>query len=215
VTRRPGRLHARGTIPCVSSFATRALDAGTFEDFARLADEHDGVWGGCYCLGFHAEGAERSSRRRGIKEELVRDGRAHAALVYDGEQCIGWCQFGPPQELPRIKRKRAYDAGEPQPPDWRITCFFVHREHRGRGVAAAALAGALAEIARLGGGTVESFPEDADGRRTSAGFLHNATTSVFERHGFTRVRPLGKHHWLVTRTVDPLTPSAGREAAAG
>jgi len=79
-------------------------------------------------------------------------GRAHAALVYDGERCVGWCQFGSPDELPRIKHRKAYLAGAEAPPDWRITCFFVDREHRGAGVAGAALAGALEAIGRLGGG---------------------------------------------------------------
>jgi GNAT superfamily N-acetyltransferase len=107
--------------------------------------------------------------------------------------------------VPRIQRRRAYDAEAPRSPDWRITCFFVDKDHRGRGVASAALAGALEEIARLGGGTVESFPEAADGRRISASFLNNATVSLFERHGFAKIRPLGKHHWLMATTIEGLT----------
>ncbi len=86
-------------------------------------------------------------------------------------------------------------------PDWRITCFFVDRSYRGKGGAAAALKGALGEIARLGGGTVESYPEDAEGRSLSGSFLHNATLSLFEREGFQRTRRLGKNHWVVTRAV--------------
>ena len=87
------------------------------------------------------------------------------------------------------------------PPDWRITCFFVDRRHRRSGVASTALAGALHEIARLGGGTVESYPEDSEGRSVSASFLHNGTVAMFERHGFERTRRLGKHHWVVSRVV--------------
>ena len=136
------------------------------------------------------------------------DGTAHAALVYDGENCVGWCQFGPVDELPRIKRRRAYESLEPRAPDWRITCFFVDREYRGQGVATAALRAALKEIARLGGGLVESFPEDVTDRRTSAGFLHNATTLVFERQGFTREHPLGKRHWLMTKEISGDTVDA-------
>lgn len=60
----------------------------------------------------------------------VRAGQAHAALVYDGSECVGWCQFGPTEELPRIKHKRAYLADVKQLPDWRITCFFVDSKHR-------------------------------------------------------------------------------------
>jgi GNAT superfamily N-acetyltransferase len=87
---------------------------------------------------------------------------------------------------------------------------FVDREYRGQGVATAARRGALKEIARLGGGLVESFPEDVTDRRTSAGFLHNATTSVFERLGFKREQPLGKRHWLMTEKVPASGDSRGR-----
>ena len=31
-----------------------ALD--TWDDFARLVEANNGVWGGCWCMGFHPEG---------------------------------------------------------------------------------------------------------------------------------------------------------------
>ena len=138
----------------------------------------------------------------------MRHGRAHAALVYDGERCVEWCQFGPAGELPRIKHQKAYRAALAELPDWRITCFFVGRTHRGRGVAGTALAGALREIGRLGGGVVESYPEDTTARKVSGSFLYNATVTLFEWHGFERRRQIGRHHWVVTRSVAPESPGA-------
>jgi GNAT superfamily N-acetyltransferase len=155
-------------------------------------------------MSFHPEGVGRGktpSQNRSEKEHRVREGKAHAALVYDGPACVGWCQFGPTEELPRIKNRKAYLDGLVDSPDWRITCFFVDREYRGNGVASAALRGALREIARLGGGTVESYPEEAEGRSVSASFLHNGTVSLFERQGFRRARRLGKNHWVVAKVV--------------
>jgi len=185
-------------------FRVMPLDEATWPDFAALVERHNGVWGGCWCMAFHAEGVGRSkppAQNRAEKEQRVRDGRAHAALVYDGADCIGWCQFGPTEELPRIKHQRAYEAGLAELPDWRITCFFVDKARRGRGVAAAALAGALREIARLGGGTVESYPEDTAGRSVSSSFLHNGTVAMFEQQGFSRTRRIGKDRWVVSRVV--------------
>lgn len=121
----------------------------------------------------------------------------------------GWCQYGPAAELPRIKHKRAYDAGAAASPDWRITCFFAAKTHRRSGVASVALAGALDQIQRGGGGRVESYPEDVTGRKGSNGFLYNATVSLFEAHGFQRTRGLGKHHWVVTKGVPAKTADAG------
>ena len=180
---------------------TRGLDQATWPDFARLVERHNGVWGGCWCLGFHSEGHERGPHRRQRKEDRVRAGQAHAALVYDEAECVGWCQFGPPDELPRIKHRKVYESVSGDVPDWRITCFFVDRDYRRQGVASAALGGALAEIARLGGGVVESFPQNTSSQLVSASFLYNATTSLFESHGFERVRPLGKNHWLMRKVV--------------
>jgi GNAT superfamily N-acetyltransferase len=186
------------------TFAIKALDVTTWPDFAALTEDHHGVWDGCWCLGFHEEGRPHlhtPEERRALKEMRVREGRAHAALVFDGDRCVGWCQFGPTQELPRIKHQKAYREGLGELPDWRITCFFVGRTHRHRGVAHAALAGALAEIARLGGGTVESYPEDTTHRKVSGSFLNNGTVEMFERVGFTRTRQIGKHRWVVNQTV--------------
>ena len=131
----------------------------------------------------------------------VRTGAAHAALVFNDEDCLGWCQFGVPDELPRIKSRAAYEKGQTTPPDWRISCCYVGKGHRRQGVAGAALAGALDLIAGLGGGTVEGYPEDADG--VPAGFLFNGALSTYEQLGFKRDRKIGKHRWVVTRIVKP------------
>ncbi|MGH2909743.1 MAG: hypothetical protein ACRDK8_10650 [Solirubrobacteraceae bacterium] len=124
-------------------FAIRALDMATWAEFARLAEDHHGVWNGCWCLGFHEEGrngAHTPAERRVLKQARVREGRAHAALVFDGERCVG-------------------------------------------------------------GGIVESYPEDTAGRRVSGSFLHNGTVAMFERRGFERVRRIGKHRWVVTQVA--------------
>ena len=79
----------------------------------------------------------------------------------------------------------------------------MDKAYRGRGVSSAALAGALEEISRLGGGTVESYPEDVINRKVSDSFLYNSRLAMFERQGFDRVRRLGKNHWVVAKIVRP------------
>ncbi len=193
----------------MAGFGLKALDETTWPDFEHLVERHNGIWGGCWCMSFHREGVGRGrtpAQNRADKLGRVRDGRAHAALVYDGGRCVGWCQFGSPDELPRIKNRRVYTDGLVALPDWRITCFFVDKGYRGRRVTEAALKGALKEIARLGGGRVESYPEDVNGRSISGSFLHNATVPLFERHGFERSRRIGKNRWVVTNVVRRARP---------
>jgi GNAT superfamily N-acetyltransferase len=179
----------------------KALDESTWDAFAALVEANNGVFGGCWCIGFHDEGPDRNDPdvNRERKLARVRAGTTHAALVFDGDDCVGWCQFGPPAELPRIKNRKAYEAGATTPPDWRIACNFVGKGHRRDGVATAALAGALELIAGLGGGVVEGYPEAAGA--VPAGFLFNGALSTYERLGFERDRRIGKHRWVVTKTV--------------
>lgn len=185
-----------------SELTVRPLDGETWPAFAELVEANNGVWGGCWCMGFHVRLKGRTpEQNRADKEQLVREGRTHSALVFDGDRCLGWCLFGPPEEVK--VRNRRYVAGVTTPPDWRITCFFTGKRLRRRGVAHTALGGALAEIARRGGGVVEGYPEETDDRTLSGSFLHTGPMAAFEKHGFTRTRPISPHRWVVTRTVTP------------
>lgn len=123
------------------------------------------------------------------KERTVEANRAHAAVVFDGDTAVGWCQYGSPAKLPNIYHRREYDAGLTSPPAYRITCFFVDRRYRRKAVSALALRGALDLIAEAGGGTVEGYPHDLQGKKTSASFLYNGTRTLFEQAGFSYDRP--------------------------
>lgn len=185
------------------SYSVTTLDASTWDAFAELVERNNGVFGGCWCLGFHADGTERGIDRRAAKQERVHCATTHSALVLDEAGVAqGWCQWGSPEELPNIKHRRAYEK-EPHPePDWRITCFYVDTKHRGQGIARAGLGGALDQIARAGGGRVEAIPEVTAGRDAPGRFLFSATVELFEDFGFTRRRQVGKHAWVVDKSVE-------------
>lgn len=186
----------------MSRFEIKPLDLSTWDAFAELVEANGGIFGGCWCMGFHPE--ERThldapEPHREQKLDRIRAGTAHAALVFDGDTCVGWCQFGSPEEVPRIKSRREYEKGLTELPDWRIACCYVGKGHRRQGVATAALTGALELIASLGGGRVEGYPEPAG--VVPAGFLYNGALSTYEEAGFERDRQIGKHRWVVTKDI--------------
>jgi ribosomal protein S18 acetylase RimI-like enzyme len=186
------------------SLTSRPLSVDTWPAFARLVEKHNGIFGGCWCIAFHLEPGESkrgAAAYRAMKEARVKDGRAHAALVFDGPNAVGWCQFGPTEELPNIRSKKAYEEGLRKLPDWRITCFFIDRERRREGIAALALREALRYIAELGGGTVEAYPEDYAHERVSSSFLCSGTLGMFEKSGFRKMRKIAMRRWVVSRTV--------------
>ena len=179
-----------------------SLNEATWPAFEALVEANNGIFGGCWCIGFHPEGcAETAAVNRDRKLAPVLDGTTHAALVLEGDQCVGWCQFGAPEEVPRIKNRAAYEKELSDLPDWRIACCYVGKGHRRQGAASAGLSGALMLIAGLGGGLVEGYPEDA--ASVSAGFLFHGALSTYDQLGFTRDRKIGKHRWVVSKRVAP------------
>ena len=183
--RQSGKLAAR--------YSVRELGSATWPDFARMVEKHNGVWGGCWCTFFHLTNEESkkwSGKHHEYKEKLVRANQSHAALVYDGPDVVGWCQFGPPVEL--VARMSAYGKMGLDLPDWRTTCFFVDRDHRREGVAKAALEGALRFIKAKGGGTVDGYPIALpQGKKYSSSFIWGGTESMYRNLGFRPLGPLG------------------------
>jgi hypothetical protein len=159
----------------LSEYAIRALDASTWEAFADLAEKHNGCGFGCWCTWFHTrEGRPEDLKGRPWKERLVREGKAHAALVFDGDAAVAWCQYGSPEELPRIFHLKEYEATRTEElPDYRLTCLFVDRDYRRKCVAGVALRGALDLIAQAGGGVVEGYPQETPRKRISSTFLYS------------------------------------------
>ncbi len=190
----------------MSEYTVKSLGRDTWAAFAELAERHNGVWGGCWCTWFHTFAAEKGRTAEGnrlLKQRLVNEGRAHAALVFDDAMAVAWCQYGTPEELPNIYHRKQYEAGLKTLPDYRITCFFVDKGYRRDGLARVALDGALDLIAKTGGGIVEAYPQDTMGKKVSASFLYNGTRSLFEQAGFSYDRDKGKSHSVMRKTVRP------------
>ena len=190
----------------VDGYRVEALSPRTWEAYAGLAERHNGVWGGCWCTWFHLcpDPPERKELgNREFKHQLVEQGRAHGAVVFDGDEAIAWAQYGSVAELPNIHHRKEWEQGVVDRPDFRITCLFVDRRYRRKGMAAIAVRGALALIAEAGGGLVESYPHDLPpDKKTSSSFLYNATRTMYEQLGFEYQRPKGKGNCVMTKTIN-------------
>src|SRR5262245_16364098 len=100
------------------AYTTKELTVRTWPDFVSLFSKGNG-WDFCWCMHFQRPRtlpkgqrrrtrAERGVRNRRQKKELVEQGLAHGILVYAKGEPVGWCQYGPREELSRIDNKRNY-----------------------------------------------------------------------------------------------------------
>jgi Acetyltransferase (GNAT) family len=178
--------------------SAKQLSKKSWPDFERLFSANGGVWGGCWCMFFHQPGSFNSSayeKNKEAKRALVMRGRAHGTIVYCGKDPVGWCQFGPKEELARIDNKRGYAPTAEDP--WRITCLFISPGHRRSGFAKLAVTESVAAMGKLGARTIEAYPVEG----TSATLLWSGTPHLFQGAGFSRVRQLGKKSWIYSREL--------------
>jgi GNAT superfamily N-acetyltransferase len=151
-------------------YTTKELSKSTWPDFEWLFSQGNG-WDHCWCMAFQRDRsrsrgrqrtrAEKSVTNREDKKRLVDEEGSHGILVYAHGEAIGWCQYGPADELLSVDRRRTKKRmAEEESSDrlWRITCFVTSKKHRRKGVAGIALRAALEAIRQKGGGLVEGYP---------------------------------------------------------
>ncbi len=198
--------------PEARGYSTKELTKDSLPDFERLLEKHPAPGAFiCWCLyhqrahplavgkGPRSRAMEAANNRR-EKRELVESGRSHGILVYSNGEPVGWCQYGPKEELPRIDNNPAYRRLGPEADVkrlWRITCFTVDRKYRKQGVASAALKAPLEAIKNRGGGLVEAYPIIRWGDYRE----YHGTVSMFRKQGFKIIAPFGKSNVMMRRAM--------------
>jgi GNAT superfamily N-acetyltransferase len=117
---------------------------------------------------------------------IVTAGEVPGLLGYRGGRPVGWCSLGPRERFPVLDRSRTLRRVD-EAPVWSLVCFFVARQDRGRGVAAALLEGAIDHARRAGCTLLEAYPLAPLAGRVPAAFAWTGLLSLFLRAGFREV----------------------------
>jgi GNAT superfamily N-acetyltransferase len=142
-------------------------------------------------LATKGDGTKKRMRAR------VRKGPPPGLLAYAGDEVVGWCAVAPREDYPRLARSRIL-APVDDAPVWSVTCFFVRRDWRRRGVTVALLNGASRWVASRGGQIVEGYPTDTRNEQPAA-FVHHGLLGAFQRAKFREVARRSKSRPIVRR----------------
>ena len=206
-----------GWMTPVSPYVTRPLSPDTWDDFARLVEANNGVWGGCWCIGFHPEGVGKGhtvSGNRLAKQAHVRNGTVHPGTV-DGDECVGWCQYTARPSYPEHQEPESLRQGpgadarladrlhlhwERAPAQW--GCAGGSRRRAGR-------------HPRCWRWARRSVPRASRGARPATRRLfHTGPADLFEEFGFERDRKIAKWRWAMRLRIQ-LTECCRSVAAVG
>jgi GNAT superfamily N-acetyltransferase len=130
--------------------------------------------------------------------KIVKHSPPPGLLAFDGERAVGWCQLTPRQDLRSLNRKPALEAVD-DTPVWSISCFYVRRGYRRKGVMSALIVEALKAGKRANAPALEAYPVDS-ARPGSTSNVFTGTASTFRRLGFRTIarrqpsRPIMRHN---------------------
>jgi len=177
-----------------------------------------GACAGCWCTWFRLAPAEwrggkgEVNRRR--QERYVRDGNVPGLLAYSGSTPVGWVAIEPRERYVRLARSRTL-APVDDAPAWAISCFFVARAHRGKGITRALIEAAVRHARSRGASLVEAYPVDLRARVADA-WAFTGSASTFARLGFEEVARRSRTRPIVRKRLRgaPASASPGRAAGA-
>ncbi|WP_053718903.1 GNAT family N-acetyltransferase [Saccharothrix sp. NRRL B-16348] len=163
----------------------------------------NGAQSGCWCTWFFQTNAEmRANGSAGNKELLrsrVRSG-VPVGLVATGDddRPVGWVAVAPRLGYARLARTKVAAPVDDDLTDvWSVTCFFIHRTARRRGVGAVLLEHAVRYARAHGARSVEGYPVDTGGAKKGSGDLYHGTLGMFTDAGFELVERRGANRALV------------------
>lgn len=113
---------------------------------------------------------------------LAGSGAPVGILAFDGSEAVGWCAVAPREVYVRLEKSRVLRPID-QRPVWSVSCLFVSKPYRRKGLSADLLRAAADYAASLGAKIVEGYPV-ASTKRLPDPFVWTGTPSAFERAGF-------------------------------
>ena len=149
----------------------------------------NGACGGCWCMFWKLRGKayeeSRGMENRQMHKTMVTAGTITGLLAYLHGEVVGWVAVEPRaayEKLAYSRSLRPVDAQEV----WSITCFFVAKKFRHKGIAVELIKAAVEHVRHHGGGIVEGYPVDAK-ENSPAPFVFTGTASAFRKAGFKEV----------------------------
>jgi len=138
----------------------------------------------CWCMVWrdmpNPERKDKTKKKAAFKSRI--DAQVPVGLLaYDGDAPVAWVAVGPRHTVPRLTKERSDTLGETI---WTISCFFVKRPYRKRGLTARLIEAAAAYAKDNGARLIEAHPvEEGASSYRFLGFTRHFATQGFTDEG--------------------------------
>lgn len=183
----------------------RPLTPGRWDDFVKLFGKN-GACAGCWCMWWRLPRAQwvrqKGERNKMAIRRFVRAGQVPGLLAYANTQPIGWCAIAPREGYPRLATSRTLKPVDDQRV-WSVTCFFVAKSFRGRGITVELLKAAVELARNRGARIVEGYPIDPKHEQADV-FVYTGLASAFRKAGFVEVLRRSPTRPIMRRILTPV-----------
>ncbi|MBV6439347.1 MAG: GNAT family N-acetyltransferase [Haliscomenobacteraceae bacterium CHB4] len=167
-------------------FHFKPLCADTWPDLENLFGAK-GACGGCWCMTWRLSSRDYERKKgegnRELMHQLVESGQPLGIIAYSGNEPVGWCSVSPRDSLVRLENSRLLRRPD-DVPVWSITCFFVKKEYRRKGLTVKLIQAATDYAFSHGAPAVEAYPMIAKKETVPEVFAFIGFAKSFEKAGF-------------------------------
>ncbi|MEW6653137.1 MAG: GNAT family N-acetyltransferase [Bacteroidota bacterium] len=172
----------------------KPLTIKNWNDLESLFGER-GACGGCWCMAWRLKSAQfekqKGSANKKAMKKLVKDEEQIGILAYYKNAPVGWCSFAPREKFISLEKSKVL-APVDNEPVWSITCFFIKREYRRRGLSSELLIAAIKFCRKKGVKILEGYPNVPYAKNIPAAFAWKGIPASFEKAGFVEVERRSK-----------------------
>ena len=127
--------------------------------------------------------SDKPGRIEALRAEVA-SGRYTGVLAYSDGVPVGWCSIGPREGFRGLERYRKL-ARIDDAAVWSVTCFFIDRRHRRKGLTVELLKAAVRHAGDNGARIVEGHPVDP----AATSYTYMGSPGTFTSAGFDDVTP--------------------------
>jgi GNAT superfamily N-acetyltransferase len=130
--------------------------------------------------------AGKGAKNRRALKRIVTESEPPGVLGYLGGKPVAWCAVAPRTAYSFLERSRVLSPVDDLPV-WSISCLFVEKTHRRRGLSAPMLRAAAEFAGRRGARFVEGYPTIPYSEKVPDPFLWTGTLAAFREAGYVEV----------------------------
>jgi GNAT superfamily N-acetyltransferase len=162
------------------------LTTDKWMDFESLFGPR-GACGGCWCMFWRLTRKEferhKGEGNRKAMKAIVEAGKIPGILAFAQDRAVAWCSVAPREHFTALARSRILKPLD-NLPVWSISCFFVEKNYRHKGLSTQMIKAALDYVKKNGGSVVEAYPVEPKKDKMPDAFAWTGLASSFIKAGF-------------------------------